>query len=103
MNPLHLLCVIAEPGGFVGAELTVRATGDCFPLSGYAVEAEAQQFDFGEPTLSLVCTKPRLFVDLDALDLMLRPIPHSDIDFVEGRLARVEIDWSQLDAEKLHV
>jgi hypothetical protein len=105
MNPLHLLCVIADPGGFVGAELTVRATGVCFPVLGYVVESEPQYVDLGKPMMELAFIHSRLFVEVDAETLLLNELPHGTACevWLGNSSARVEIDWSKLDVERLYV
>jgi hypothetical protein len=108
MKPLHLLCVIAKPGGFVGAELTVRATGDCFPVIGVETAAEPQYVDTGKPIAEVGWFHHTITVEVETVALLLDPIPHSALlhcscDPQIGARAKLEIDGSKLDIERLYV
>jgi hypothetical protein len=108
MNPLHLLLVIADPGGFVGAELTVRATGDCFPVIGIETAGEPQYVDTGKPILEVAWFHRTITVEVETVALLLDPIPHStalavSCDAVRSARAKLELDESKLDIERLYV
>ena len=107
VKPLHLLLVTSK-GGFIGAELTVHATGASFAVIGYAVEADPQFVDTGRFALEVAWIKRELIVEVETGPLLLESIPHSTVEaFNYGGLtswrARLRIDLSDVDIESLSV
>jgi hypothetical protein len=107
MTPLHLLYVIARPGGMVGAELTVHATGDCFPVVNVEVGVDPQYVETGEVSLEAAWFRHTIAVEIDTSALLLQAIPHSTLlgcsyQLPRGARATLALDWSQLDIERLY-
>jgi hypothetical protein len=105
VKPLHLLCVMSLRGGLIGAELTVLATGDCFPLLGFEVRSEPQYEDVGNPILEVVFFHRELIVELELGALLLAAIPHSTHDRSTWSFdsARLALDWSEVEMERIYV